>query len=123
MIGYTCSGTNDKPRAAAYYDVLLALLGAKRFYETPRGVGWGTAADKPLFGVNTPFDGAPAIAGNGAMVALSVSTPELVQAVYTKAIALGGTDEGGPGPRGADFYGAYFRDLDGNKLAVFCYAL
>lgn len=37
-----------------------------------------------------------------------------------KAVALGGSDEGAPGPRGSNFFGAYFRDLDGNKLAAFC---
>ena len=54
------------------------------------------------------------------MVALSAKDAEQVQAVYAKAIALGGQDEGAPGPRGSGFYGAYFRDLDGNKIAVFC---
>jgi catechol 2,3-dioxygenase-like lactoylglutathione lyase family enzyme len=121
MIGYTCLGTNDKPRAVAFYDTLLGLLGAKRFYETPRGMGWGIAPGQPMFAVNTPFDGEPASVGNGAMVALSVATQQLVHAVYAKALELGGSDEGPPGPRGEGFYGAYFRDLDGNKLAVFCY--
>jgi predicted lactoylglutathione lyase len=54
------------------------------------------------------------------MVALNTKDTEQVQAVYAKAIALGGQDEGAPGPRGSGFYGAYFRDLDGNKIAVFC---
>lgn len=121
MIGYTCIGTNNKPQAMAFYDALLGLLGAKRFYETERGVGWGVAPDKPMFAVNTPFDGAPASVGNGSMVALSAFSPEQVQALYAKALALGGSDEGAPGPRGGGFYGAYFRDLDGNKIAVFCY--
>ncbi len=121
MIGYTCLGTNNKPRAVAYYDALLALLGATRFYETARGIGWGVAPDQPMFAINTPFDGGPASVGNGAMVALSAATPQQVDAFYAKALELGGSDEGAPGPRGDGFYGAYFRDLDGNKLAVFCY--
>ncbi len=121
MIGYTCIGTNDKPRAMAFYDPLLGLLGAKRFYETERGVGWGISADQPMFAVNTPFDGAAATVGNGSMVALSVPSQEHVQNMYAKALELGARDEGAPGPRGGGFYGAYFRDLDGNKLAVFCY--
>ena len=121
MIGYTCIGTNNKPRAMAFYDALLGLLGAKRFYETERGVGWGVSADQPMFAVNTPFDGALASVGNGSMVALSAASADQVQALYAKALALGGSDEGAPGPRGGGFYGAYFRDLDGNKIAVFCY--
>ena len=121
MIGYTCLGTNNKPRAMAFYDALLGLLGAKRFYETERGVGWGVSAEQPMFAVNTPFDGAPASVGNGSMVALSAASAEQVQALYAKALELGGRDEGAPGPRGGGFYGAYFRDLDGNKIAVFCY--
>ncbi len=121
MIGYTCLGTNNKPRAVVYYDALLALLGATRFYETARGIGWGVAPDQPMFAINTPFDGGPASVGNGAMVALSAATPQQVDAFYAKALELGGSDEGAPGPRGDGFYGAYFRDLDGNKLAVFCY--
>ena len=121
MIGYTCVGTNNKPRAMAFYDALLGLLGAKRFYETERGVGWGVSAEQPMFAVNTPFDGAPASVGNGSMVALSAASADQVQALYAKALALGGSDEGVPDPRGGGFYGAYFRDLDGNKIAVFCY--
>ena len=121
MIGYTCVGTNNKPRAMAFYDALLGLLGAKRFYETERGVGWGVSAEQPMFAVNTPFDGALASVGNGSMVALSAASADQVQALYAKALALGGSDEGVPGPRGGGFYGAYFRDLDGNKIAVFCY--
>ena len=73
-----------------------------------------------MFSVMTPFDGEAAMAGNGAMVALAADSAEQVQALHAKALALGATDEGAPGPRGANFYGAYFRDLDGNKLAAYC---
>ena len=67
-----------------------------------------------------PYDGKPATHGNGTMVALAVDSPEKVDAVYKKAIELGGTDEGPAGPRSDTFYAGYFRDLDGNKLNVFC---
>jgi catechol 2,3-dioxygenase-like lactoylglutathione lyase family enzyme len=120
MIGYTCVGTNDLPKAVGFYDDLLTLVGARHVFETDRGIGWGTAPGQPMFSVLTPFDGKPATVGNGCMVALTVNTPEQVQALYNKALALGGTDEGAPGDRGYGFYGAYFRDLDGNKLAAFC---
>ena len=120
MIGYTSVGTNDLDRATAFYSELLGLLGATVFFRNDRGLGWGVEPGKPMFAVLKPFDGQPATVGNGAMVALNASDPAQVQAVHAKALALGGRDEGAPGERGKGFYGAYFRDLDGNKLAVFC---
>lgn len=120
MIGYTCVGTNDLAKAVDFYSALLGLLGAKPFFKTERGIGWGVAPDKPMFSVMKPFDGQKASVGNGTMVALAAANPEQVQALHAKALALGGQDEGAPGPRGGNFYGAYFRDLDGNKLAAYC---
>ena len=120
MIGYVTLGTNDLPRAAAFYDALLAEIGAKRLLELPRGFMWGVSWDKPSLGVLTPFDGQPATVGNGVMVAFVVDSIEKVDRVHAKALALGGKDEGPAGPRGEGFYGGYFRDLDGNKLNVFC---
>ena len=120
MIGYTCVGTNDLDKAVHFYGELLGVLGAKPFFKTDRGVGWGVSPDKPMFSVMQPFDGHTATPGNGTMVALSAANPEQVQTLHAKALALGGTDEGAPGPRGKGFYGVYFRDLDGNKLAAFC---
>lgn len=120
MIGYTCVGTNDLEKAVHFYSELLGLLGAKPFFKTDRGIGWGVSPDKPMFSVLKPFDGKPATAGNGSMVALQAANPEQVQALHAKALALGGTDEGAPGERGGGFYGAYFRDLEGNKLAAYC---
>jgi len=121
VIGYVTLGTNDLERAAAFYDELLALIGAGRFMETEHFVAWAVAPDRPGLSVTKPHDGNAATVGNGVMVALAVKTPELVQALHAKALELGGTDEGGPGPRGdSGFYAAYFRDLDGNKLNAFC---
>ncbi len=120
MIGYVTLGTNDLPRAAAFYDTLLAELGAKRTWASERGIGWGTAMDKPSLAVMKPFDGKPATVGNGVMVALVVDSREKVDRLYRKALELGGKDEGAAGPRGEGFYAGYFRDLDGNKLDVFC---
>jgi catechol 2,3-dioxygenase-like lactoylglutathione lyase family enzyme len=118
MIGYVTLGTNDLPRATAFYDALLAEIGAKRLFEIDRGIGWGVSMDKPSLGVMTPFDGQPATRGNGTMVGLVVDATARVDAVHARALALGGTDEGQPGLRGTGFYAAYFRDLDGNKLSV-----
>jgi predicted lactoylglutathione lyase len=120
MIGYVTLGTNDLARAAAFYDRLLAGIGAKRLWESDRGIAWGVAADKPGLGVMLPYDGQAATRGNGSMVALVVGAPSQVDALYRHALELGAMDEGAAGPRGPGFYAGYFRDLDGNKLNVFC---
>ena len=120
MIGYVTLGTNDLPRAAAFYDALLAEIGARRLYDFGRGIAWGVAMDRPALGITTPYDEKPATVGNGVMVALVVDAREKVDRVHRKALELGGRDEGAAGPRGEGFYAGYFRDLDGNKLNVFC---
>jgi predicted lactoylglutathione lyase len=121
MIGYITLGTNDLERAAAFYDELLATVGAGRMMETETFVAWAVAPDKPALSVTRPYDGNAATVGNGVMVALAMAKPEQVDSLYAKAMELGGTDEGPPGPRGdSGFYAAYFRDLDGNKLNAFC---
>ena len=120
MIGYVTLGTNDLPRAAAFYDALLAEIGAKRFMESDRFIAWATSMDQPGLALTKPFDGNPASVGNGVMVALAAQSPAQVDALHSKALALGGSDEGAPGPRGDGFYAGYFRDPDGNKLNFFC---
>jgi catechol 2,3-dioxygenase-like lactoylglutathione lyase family enzyme len=120
MIGYTTLGTNDLDRAAAFYDPVLALLDQHRLWAYERGIGWGTTADQPSLGILKPFDGQPATAGNGTMVALLAANPDLVDQVHLLALTLGGLNEGDVGPRGEGFYGGYFRDPDGNKLCVYC---
>ena len=121
MIGYVTLGTNDLPRATAFYDALLAEIEAKRLWEFDRGIAWGIAQDKPSLALMQPFDGKAASVGNGVMVALIVDSREKVDRVHKKALTLGGKDEGAVGPRGDAFYTGYFRDLDGNKLSVFCF--
>ena len=120
MIGYVTLGTNDLPRAAAFYDALLAEIGARRLMAYGRGYSYGESPDKPSLGILTPYDTRDATVGNGVMVALSVDSRAKVDRVYKRALELGGTDEGPAGPRGEGFYAGYFRDLDGNKLSVFC---
>ncbi len=119
MIGYVTLGTNELPRAAAFYDALLAEIGAKRLWDSDRGIAWGVAIDKPGLGVMKPYDEKAATVGNGVMVALVVDSRDKVNRVHAKALQLGGRDEGAVGPRGDGFYAGYFRDLDGNKLNVF----
>ncbi len=119
MIGYVTLGTNDLARAARFYDELLGSIGAKRVFDMETFIAWGVGPDQPGLSVTKPFDGKPATVGNGVMVALAMDSTAKVDALYAKAIELGATDEGAPGPRGPGFYAGYFRDLDGNKLNAF----
>ena len=122
VIGYVTLGTNDLPRAAGFYDALLAEIGAGRFMESERLVAWAVSPGKPALGVAKPYDGKAATVGNGVMIALVVDSNARVDALYKKALALGAVDEGAPGPRGIPgFYAGYFRDLDGNKLNCYCW--
>lgn len=123
MIGYTMVGTNDLPKARAFYDKLFETIGIGTLMDLPNGCGYGKSWDTPMFGLATPYDGKPATVGNGMMVALVVDERAKVDALHARALELGGTCEGPPGVRGEEgpqaFYGAYFRDLDGNKLCAF----
>ena len=120
MKGYITVGTNNLACSAAFYEALFEELGFTRRREVAdRAVYFGTEDDVQLV-VITPADGQPATAGNGTMVALNVDTQEQVQQLHARAMDLGAIDEGAPGPRGSDtFYGAYFRDPDGNKIAFY----
>lgn len=118
MIGYATLGTNDIARAARFYDALLGEMGAKRVMDFGTFILWGTGRGANL-AITEPYDKKRATVGNGVMVALNGGSKEKVDALYKKAIELGATDEGKPGPRAENFYAAYFRDLDGNKLNFF----
>ena len=120
MIGYVTLGTNRFDEAATFYDELFAVIGARRIFESERFIAWGRGMTSPSVSIARPYDGQPASVGNGVMVALVMDDPGKVDAVHAKALALGGSDEGAPGPRGDQFYAGYFRDLDGNKLNAFC---
>lgn len=125
MIGYVTLGTNDLARSTAFFDELFGSIGIGRFIETDSFVAWAPAPDKPGVSVTKPFDGEKATVGNGVMVALSMDSPEQVDAFYEKAIELGATCEGKSGPRDEmpGFYAGYFRDLDGNKFNAFHLAM
>jgi len=119
MIGYVTVGSNDLKKAATFYDELLSVIGGKRVWNMERFINWGNAKGSPMLGVVIPYDKEPATAGNGTMVAIAAGSSDKVDELYAKALALGAQDEGAPGNRTERFYGAYFRDLDGNKLCVF----
>lgn len=119
MIGYVTLGTNDLARATQFYDAIAAELGVGRMMETERFVAWGTPGGGAGLGITKPYDGGAATIGNGVMVALAAKDRAQVDRLHALALSLGGADEGAPGLRGENFYAAYFRDLDGNKLNAF----
>ena len=134
MLSYVYLGTNDLPRAIRFYDALLAPLEMKRCIthdpEWDRvAAGWGTyerGGRELALWVGIPFDQQAASVGNGTMVAVRARTRSQVDEFHAAALANGGTSEGRPGLRlhyGPDFYAAYVRDPDGNKLAAVCHGI
>ena len=119
MIGYVTLGTNDLEKAAPFYDRIAGLLDTPRMMEFDNFIAWGKPDGGAGIGLTKPFNGEPATVGNGVMVALAARDESHVDAIYNAALEMGGTCEGKPGWRGDDFYAAYFRDLDGNKLNAF----
>ncbi|WP_370205096.1 VOC family protein [Pararhodobacter marinus] len=127
MIAYVTVGADDMARARRFYDALLPALGYG-LDEGPEGLSYalpvppGQSPVLPDFYVKPPFDGAPARAGNGTMVAFQARSQQQVRRLHAAGLEAGGTDEGAPGFRadyGADFYVAYLRDPQGNKIALF----
>lgn len=123
---YTCFGTNDLARATAFYDAVFGAVGLGRLPELgPTWAGWGDADDArdgTGFWVCSPFDGAPATNGNGTMIGLPIASARLVRAAHAAGLAAGGKDEGAPGTRDRydpNFYIAYLRDPDHNKVSLF----
>jgi catechol 2,3-dioxygenase-like lactoylglutathione lyase family enzyme len=129
MIGYVTLGSDNMPRARAFYDELLgSTIGSKRIMEFGDDMGgftmWGSGFDKPGLAVTNPYNQQPAVAGNGNMAAIAAGSRANVDKLHAKALELGGTCEGPPGVRGEEgpdaIYGDYFRDLDGNKVGDLC---
>lgn len=125
MISYVTLGSADRAAAKRFYDTALAPLGLVASYADDEMVGYGPAGGSTQLWICQPFNGLDASAGNGSMLALTAQSRAQVNSVHAAALAAGGRDEGRPGLRehyAPDFYAAYFRDLDGNKLAVVCRA-
>lgn len=119
LLSHVSIGTNDFERATAFYDRVMAALGAREMMRHPGAVAYGRRF--PEFWVQTPIDGAPAICGNGTHVGFFVGDRETVDRTHAAAIAAGAVDDGPPGPRaeyGEPYYGAFFRDLDGHKMEI-----
>lgn len=128
MISHIFIGITDFDRALSFYNPLMAALGiAQRFCDREKPwAGWQSSPDpRPLLVIGRPFDGQPHAAGNGQMTALLAQNRVMVDQAYAAGLANGGTSEGAPGLRPeyhANYYGAYFRDPDGNKLCVVCHS-
>jgi catechol 2,3-dioxygenase-like lactoylglutathione lyase family enzyme len=132
MLSYVYFGTNDLERAIEFYNAVLGTLGMRRCVtgdaEWDRvAAGWGIYEDggarELAFWVGKPFDQQPATVGNGSMVAFSAGARAQVNEFHAAALVGGGVCEGAPGLRlhyAPDFYAAYVRDPDGNKIAAVC---
>jgi catechol 2,3-dioxygenase-like lactoylglutathione lyase family enzyme len=116
-------GTKDLAKARVFYDKTLGALGLKRIMDNGDTMSiWG--ADAPEFMVTKPANGQPASHANGGTIGFAAPSRAAVHAFHEAALANGGTDEGAPGPRSftPTAYGAYVRDLDGNKICTYCFA-
>lgn len=127
MFSHITVGTNDVERSLAFYDAALAPLGIKRHKTVKIGAGYAPINHQKgelPFWVLRPFDRQPAHRGNGWHAAFLASNRSAVDAFYAAAMAAGGQDEGGPGLRPhyhANYYAAYVRDPDGNKIQAVCH--
>jgi catechol 2,3-dioxygenase-like lactoylglutathione lyase family enzyme len=128
MISYVTIGALDSEASGRFYDAVFEALGSERKLEGGGWIGYGNIGPGKTFAdchtaICPPFDGQPARAGNGIMVAYSAPNLEAVAAAHAAGLAHGGTDEGAPGFRPPEetkgFYGAYLRDPTGNKLGIF----
>jgi catechol 2,3-dioxygenase-like lactoylglutathione lyase family enzyme len=132
MLSYVYVGTRDLDRAVRFYEAVLAPLGMQRCITGDpdwdrTSAGWGLYEEDGVrelaFWVGLPFDGHPAAPGNGGMVAFRAPSWPAVDRFHAAALAAGGSNEGAPGLRlhyNPDFYAAYVRDPDGNKIAAVC---
>ena len=127
MISYVTVGADDIAQAKRFYGAFLPALGYG-LEEGPEGLSYalpvapGQVPVLPEFYVKPTFDGRPASAGNGSMVAFEASDQSQVRDLHAAALAAGGSDEGPPGFRagyGPRFYVGYLRDPQGNKIALF----
>ncbi|WP_340646684.1 VOC family protein [Phenylobacterium sp.] len=121
-IGYVTIGALDVAASLPFYDAVLGAIGYHRAFLDGGWAGYGPKDGDANTFICPPFDGEAARPGNGIMVGFLAPSKEAVAAAHAAALANGGVDEGAPGPRPADstsFYGAYVRDLTGNKLCIF----
>ena len=124
MFGHITLGIDDFPKSEPFYDAIMDVLGHPVFFAHGTGKAYGLPTGEKLF-VGPAFDGEPATVGNGTHVAFLVKTREEVDSFHAAALANGGSDEGAPGLRPhyhPNYYGAYVRDPEGNKLQAVCHS-
>lgn len=124
MFSHVTIGSNDVAKAKPFYDGLLRPLGLVRHADYPNAVGYGPTGGRPQLWVVSPLDKNAATVGNGITIGLEAADRAAVDACHAAAIKAGGKDEGAPGVRAhyhPNYYGAYMRDLDGNKICVVCH--
>jgi catechol 2,3-dioxygenase-like lactoylglutathione lyase family enzyme len=125
LFSHITVGVGDIQAARLFYDPILEALGLTPRFAGDTWAGWEhPSSGRPLFIVTQPFDGRPASAGNGQMVAFLATSRPIVDECYSLALKLGAADEGKPALRPhyhRHYYGAYFRDPYGNKLCVCCH--
>ena len=121
MFAFITIGTNNLKKSSQFYDELLKILGIVRVIQDERYVGYSKEDNLEIieFYIMCPFDKKEATIGNGTMISFDGKTPEKVNEFHQKALKIGATNEGFPGPRHGEDYYAYIRDLDGNKICVF----
>jgi len=123
MLGYVTIGALDSEKSGKFYDAVLGAIGYARAFADGGWIGYGPkGSDQQNVFVCPPFDGKPARAGNGIMIAFDAKSQSQVQAAHAAGLAHGGSDEGAPGfrpPEKQTWYGAYMRDPTGNKICVF----
>jgi catechol 2,3-dioxygenase-like lactoylglutathione lyase family enzyme len=127
MLSHVFLGVNKFGQAFKFYSALMSELGLQLKFcdaEKPWAAWVSPTAPRPLFLIGRPYDGNTATVGNGQMVALLAPSRDAVDRAHKQALARGGSCEGAPGLRPeyhANYYGAYFRDVDGNKICVCCH--
>jgi catechol 2,3-dioxygenase-like lactoylglutathione lyase family enzyme len=124
MFSHLTVGSNDIARSKAFYDGVTQPLGLVRHTDSPGGIGYSRQGGRPQLWIVLPLDKQAATVGNGITIGLEADTRPAVDAAYAAAMANGGKDEGAPGLRPhyhANYYAAYVRDPDGNKVCVVCH--
>jgi catechol 2,3-dioxygenase-like lactoylglutathione lyase family enzyme len=124
MFSHVTVGSNNIAKVRAFYDSLVRPLGLVRQADYPEAAGYGRPGGRPQLWIVRPLDKNKASVGNGITVGLEASDRASVDAAYNAGMAAGGKDDGAPGLRThyhPNYYGAYLRDPDGNKVCVVCH--
>ena len=99
ILSHVSVGTNNYEEAKEFYKTVLEAVGFSVIEDMPQYKCVSFGKKFPEFWVEQPTNGEPATAGNGVHVSFLLDSNELVDAFYAKAIELGATDNGAPGPR------------------------